>query len=210
MMSVKQELLSLGEQFGEYFLDSVLKDERLKDVPIVGGLFSVIKICGDIRDRAFVEKMKSFIENIERDSDWKEKFKDLDECERISKKLLYIVDSIDDDEKLKLIGMAFNDYVNKIKTKEELFYIIHILERAYYPYLQKLFEIEDERFLNDGLKYDYNCIAHLLNIGVLNYDGYTIATYSGSSSKPACVIVKVNEYANKIKDLMQRQMKNDN
>ena len=49
---------------GEVTLDSFMQDGIIKDLPIVGSFFSAIKISGDIRDRIFVEKLKSFIENI--------------------------------------------------------------------------------------------------------------------------------------------------
>ena len=66
-----------------------------------------------------MEKLKSFIENIEKNTKWQEKFSDIEECSKISKRLLYIVDSCDDDKKLKLIGMAFNylvkDQLLKVK-----------------------------------------------------------------------------------------------
>ncbi|EOS71938.1 hypothetical protein C818_00084 [Lachnospiraceae bacterium MD308] len=122
---MKDEIMSLLTDFGEFTLDSFLQDGMIKELPIVGSAFSMIKIGADIRDRIFVEKLKSFIENIDKNQKWQEKFSNDEECNKISKQLLYIVDSCDDDNKLKLIGMAFNYLVNGEITKDEYFYIVN-------------------------------------------------------------------------------------
>ena len=61
-------------------------------MPIVGSVFSMVKVGVDVRDRIFVGKIKSFIENIDKKQKWREKFSDYEECNKISKQLLYIVD----------------------------------------------------------------------------------------------------------------------
>ena len=104
-----------------------------------------------------MEKLKSFIENIDKNQKWREKFSDDEECNKISKQLLYIVNSCDDDNKLKLIGMAFNYFVNGEISKDEYFYTVNIISKSFYPYLKMVLEIDesDKRFKNDGTKYDY-------------------------------------------------------
>ena len=60
----------------------------------------MIKIGKDIHDRVFIEKLKSFMQDIDKNQEWKEKFRDVDECNKISKQLLYVVDSCDDDRQI--------------------------------------------------------------------------------------------------------------
>ena len=85
---MSEEFLGLIEDFGEVALDSCLPEGVLKDLPIVGIGFSLIKICKDIRDTIFVTKLKSFIDAVDKNSKWQERFSDPEECLEISKDLL--------------------------------------------------------------------------------------------------------------------------
>lgn len=206
---MKDEIMSLMEGFGELTLDSFIQDGIIKDLPIVGSVFSMVKIGVDIRDRIFVEKIKSFIENIDRNQKWREKFNDDEECNKISRQLLYIVDSCDDDNKLKLIGMAFNYLVNGEISKDEYFYTVNIISKSFYPFLKMLLDIDesDKRFQNDGTKYDYIGITHLLNIGALDFDGQTVAFINLQMKKiesPPSIIVALNGYSEFLRELLNK------
>ena len=182
---MNDEIMSLLTDYSELTLDHFLQDGILKDLPIIGSAFSLVKISADIHDRIFMEKLKSFIENIDKNQKWREKFSDDEECNKISKQLLYIVDSCDDDNKLKLIGMAFNYFVNGEISKNEYFYTVEIISKSFYPFLKMLLDIDesDRRFSNDGTKYDYFAISHLLNIGALDYNGQTAAIINSQTNK---------------------------
>lgn len=206
---MKDEIMSLLTDFDEFTLDTFLRDGIIKELPIVGSTFSMVKISADIRDRIFMEKLKSFIENIEKNTKWQEKFSDIEECSKISKQLLYIVDSCDDDKKLKLIGMAFNYLVNGEMNKDDYFFTVNMISKSFYPYLEMLLDIDepDERFPNDGKKYHYDGIAHLLNIGALDYDGQIPMLVNEKTkeieSRP-CIIVTLNCYGIFIRGLLSR------
>lgn len=204
---MKDEAMSLLEDVGEFTLDSFMPDGVIKDLPIVGPVFSIVKIGKDIRDRIFVEKIKRFIENIDQNQKWREKFSDDEECNKISKQLLYIVDSCDDDNKLRLIGMAFNYLVNGEISKNEYFYTVNIISKSFYPFLKMLLDIDesDKRFKNDNTKYDYVGIAHLLNIGALDFDGLTMASFNSRTGKlesPPSIIVALNGYSEFLRELL--------
>ena len=204
---MKEEIMSLLKDYGELTLDMFLRDGIIKELPIVGSTFSMIKISADIRDRIFLEKLKSFIENIEKNTKWQEKFSDIEECSRISKQLLYIIDSCDDDKKLKLIGMAFNYLVKGEMNKEDYFFTVNMISKSFYPYLEMLLDIDesDERFPNDGTKYHYDGIVHLLNIGALDYDGQIpmlINEKTNEIESRPCIIVTLNCYGNFIRGLL--------
>lgn len=207
ILDMKDEIMSLLTDYGELTLDMFLRDGIIKELPIVGSTFSMIKISADIRDRIFMEKLKSFIEYIEKNTKWQEKFSDVEECSKISKQLLYIVDSCDDDKKLKLIGMAFNYLVKGEMNKDDYFFSVNMISKSFYPYLEMLLDIDesDKRFPNDGMKYHYDGIAHLLNIGVLDYDGQTPMLINEKTKKielRPCIIVTLNCYGNFIRGLL--------
>jgi len=206
---MKDEIMSLVADFGEFTLDYFIEDNIIKDLPIIGSVFSIIKVSVDIRDRIFVEKLKRFIENIDKNQKWREKFSDDEECNKISKQLLYIVNSCDDDNKLKLIGMAFNYLVNGEISRDEYFYTVNIISKSFYPFLKILLDINesDKRFKNDNTKYDYVGITHLLNIGALDFDGQTMAGFNPQTGKiesPPSIIVAVNGYSEFLKELLNK------
>lgn len=206
---MKDEIMSLMADFGEFTLDYFIKDDTIKDLPIVGSVFSMVKVSIDVRDRIFVGKIKNFIENIDKNQKWREKFSDDEECNKISKQLLYIVDSCDDDNKLKLIGTAFNYLVNGEISRNEYFYTVNIISKSFYPFLKLLLDIEenDKRFKNDDTKYDYVGITHLLNIGALDFDGQTMASFNSQTGKiesPPAIIVAVNGYSEFLKELLEK------
>lgn len=209
LLIMKDEIMSLITDIGEVTLDSFMQDSFIKDLPIVGSAFSMVKISADIRDRIFMEKIKSFIENIDKNQKWRDKFSDEEECTKISKQLLYIVDSCDDDNKLKLIGMAFNDLVNGEISKDEYFYAVNIISKSFYPFLKVLSDIDesDQRFENNGMKYDYFAITHLLNIGALDFDGSTVTCFNSQTGKiesPPSIIVALNGYSDFLRKLLNR------
>ena len=204
---MKDEIMSVIENFAEFTLDYYIRDGLIKKLPIVSSAFSAIKIGKEICDRIFIEKLKSFIEYIDVNQKWKEKFSDEEECYKIAKQLLYIIDSCDDD-KLKLIGLAFNSLVNGEVTKDEYFYIVSLISKSFYPFLKILSNIDesDKRFLNDGTKYDHTGITHLLNIGVLDFDDQTMTLYNSQTGEieSPLSIVTLNKYSEFIKKLLSK------
>lgn len=204
---MKGEIRSLIEEGGEFALDSLLPDGIVRDLPIIGPAFSLIKIGKNIHDRIFIEKLKSFMQKIDKNQAWKERFCDADECSKISKQLLYVVDSCDDDDKLQLIGLAFNYYVKRKIDKIQFFYIVNMISKSFYPFLKVLLDIDEVNttFLNDGNKYDCNAIAHLLNIGALDVAGQTMATFNSTMTlqSPPSVVVVFNGYGILIRELLK-------
>lgn len=203
---MNEEVLGLIEDFGEVALDSYLPEGTLKELPICGLTFSLIKIGKDIRDRIFVSKLKSFINAVEKNSKWQKRFSDPEECRKISKDLLYIIDHCDSDEKLRLLGLAFNHLVTGDISRDDYLYIATMIKNSYYPFLKVLLQIGscEERITNDGQKYDYNAISHLVNIGVLDYDGQTAATFNLQNQKGTrpSVIVTMNGYGEFLKSIL--------
>lgn len=96
-----------------------------------------------------------------------------------------MIDSCDDDNKLRLIGLVFNYLVNEEIDKIQFFYITSMIAKSFYPFLEVLLDIDeaDTRFKNNGEKYDYDAIAHLLNIGALDADGQTVVTFNSKTGR---------------------------
>lgn len=205
-MSKNKELMPVLENIGEYTIDYFIKDDQIKNFPIIGTALSALRFVGNISDRIFLSKLKAFIDNVEINSDWKNKYSDEEECNKISKKILYIVDSCDDDDKLKLIGKVFNKYVKQEINQMEFYYIADIITKSFFPYLKEIKEIDsNHRIKNDGTQYDIDVIAHLLSIGVLDYSGQTAVCLdkAGKVTSLPSEIVEMNACGQFIKQLFK-------
>jgi hypothetical protein len=204
------ETLSLFADLGEFALDSFLSNGIVKDLPIIGPTFNIIKLSKNIQDMIFIKKFKTFIDNIEKNENWRKKFSDTSECEKVSKKILYIINSSDDEEKLKLIGLSFNSFVNSEIEKDDYFYVINIINQSFFPYLKLLSKIDDQQFTNNGERFNIFAINHLLTIGSL--DQYT-QTYGGYDQNknyvPSYKIVCINYFGKYVKGLLLRQENNN-
>ena len=103
--------------------------------------------------------------------------------------------------------MAFNYLVKGEMNKEDYFFTVNMISKSFYPYLEMLLDIDesDERFPNDGTKYHYDGIVHLLNIGALDYDGQIpmlINEKTNEIESRPCIIVTLNCYGNFIRGLL--------
>lgn len=191
------ESLSLFTDVGEVGIDALIKDPTLKEVPILGSVLNLIKLSLSIQDRIFINKLKSFIDNVEKNKKWKEKFSDPKECKKISKQLIYIIDSSDDEEKIEAIGMLFNHFVQGEITKEHYFYLCDIIKKSYWPILKTMYTIKENRVLNDGSQYDQEKINHLYSLNLFDYSGMTIPQFDSKNNtikKTGSIILLINTY----------------
>jgi hypothetical protein len=202
---VIDETLSLLIDYGEFALDNFLIGRFVKDLPIIGPTFNMIKLSKNIHDMIFIKKLKAFIDNIEKNEKWKDKFSDVSECEEISKKILYIINSSDDEEKLKLIGLSFNCFVKKEIEKDDYFYAINIINQSFFPYLKLLSKIDDQKFTNNGEKFNMFGITHLLTIGALDQYSQTFGGYDNNKVFiPSHKVVCINYFGKFIKILLEK------
>lgn len=203
----------LIEDAGEFTLDLLLPEGFLKDAPIIGPIFSCVTIGKSLHDRILICKLEAFLKCVDNNPKWKKRFSDIDECQHIAKHLLYIIDSSDDDKKLKLIALAFNQMVRGELCREDFFYLSSMISKSFFPYLRILLDIDEAngRFPNDGTYFDETAIAHLLNLGLFDYNGQTMAIFGGKGDyKPPTIIVVINKYGCCIKKLLQAESNRTN
>jgi hypothetical protein len=199
------ETLALLTDFGEFALDSFLDNGVIKDLPVIGPMFNLIRLSKNIQDMLFVKKLKAFIDNVERNEKWKEKFSDEYECEEVSKKILYIINSSDDEGKLKLIGIAFNYFVKGQIKRDDFFYIASIINQSFFSYLELLLKIDDQQFTNDGKKLNIFAITHLLTIGALDQHTQTHGGYDENKNYvPSHKVVCINYFGRFIKSCIKQ------
>src|SRR5690606_27114115 len=106
------EATNLAKDYAEIALDSVLEDGLFKDIPILGSILTLLKIGQSIKEKHLIEKIATFLSCLE-DITQEEKdaflrrLADEDKNEELFKKLLLIIDRIDETLKAEIIGNLF-------------------------------------------------------------------------------------------------------
>jgi hypothetical protein len=107
------ELQSVTMEIAEVAIDGILEEGLVKDIPIVGSIYSVTKGIITISDRLLLKKLMLFIYEL-KDLTPEEREKQIKKIETSSKykssigeKLLMIIDKTNDSEKSSLIGKLF-------------------------------------------------------------------------------------------------------
>ena len=105
-------------------------------------------------------------------NDWKSCFADGNECNKIARHLLFVIDSITEEDKLKLIARLFCSYVNDAITKDDYFFFMNVVSRAYLPYLMQISGFDEDKNY-DGITSEANyrlSFEHLKSEGLFSQD----------------------------------------
>ena len=58
---MKENLLAVGQDFGEIAIDAFMNDGIWKDIPVISTAVNIAKIGATFRDRAFLNKLHDFL-----------------------------------------------------------------------------------------------------------------------------------------------------
>lgn len=110
----------------EIGLDSIFDDGVLKEVPILKTIAAVCKVGLNIRDRHFSKKLINFINEYHKmhiDSErlfhFKEKMRDKKYRDKVTEKLIVIIDRLDEVNKSKILAILFNSFIEQKITWDE-------------------------------------------------------------------------------------------
>lgn len=163
---IKSESFALISDLAEVSLDSLAKDDIIKDIPMIGTISKLLSIGTTINDRLFTKKLFQFLkelENINSDLILKE-INYIDDSkgytQKVGEKLLEIVTRIDSDEKPKIIGRLFKNFLLKEITYNKFLKLSHLIENIFILELLVIKEAE---------KYP---IAFINNLGYVDYMRY--------------------------------------
>lgn len=116
--------------------------EFATDVPVVGVITKLLKLANNIRDRLFIEKVIAFINDTKELDETKRKkaLSDIEEKmkSRSGEQLLYMIDRINNKQKVNYLSKLFAARVNDIIDTECFFRLFTILERIPYLDIEKL------------------------------------------------------------------------
>ncbi|WP_038176324.1 hypothetical protein [Vibrio pacinii] len=107
----KGAIKDLSSNALELALDSNLDNGILKDIPVFGSAIKVAELTMSIRDHFFLKKLSRFIYQLdgltEDDKEAIRHFSKSSDSEKISSKLIQVIDNVTDIEKADLIGKLF-------------------------------------------------------------------------------------------------------
>lgn len=148
----------IGTDLSELVLDRLLDDGLVKDIPIVGTIFSAGKAIVGIKDRLFLKKVIYFISELSEISQSKRK----EMIERINtsgdyklkvgEKLLFIIERCEDHEKAAIIAKMFAAFIKEQITYEEFLRAASIIDRVMQNDLLWVLENANDLYLWEELR----------------------------------------------------------
>ncbi len=153
---MNENFLDLLADNTEIVIDQLLKNEIVKEIPILGSSINLIKGFNSVRDRAYLNKVKLFIENIGQ-IDFVKKQRIISESKKSEKKRAKFGDAIfttieqsESIAKIEYVAVAFEAFLNEDFEEYDLRLICHIIRNSFSDELIDI--VENERPKSD-LKY---------------------------------------------------------
>ncbi len=205
---IKNEILSLTSGIGESVIDSVLSDGLFKDIPILGSLVSIVKLTSNISDRIFLKKLLTFFNALELKSQeevdsLKQKILKEKDPKRIGSKILYAINLIDDDVKLKWLSKVFVKYIDKKISKHEFLTLTSIINQIYSSNADgiKVFK-QREVITSQNKLIKGSTLEHLFSVGLLSNVGFDEGGASEESDRGSRYCL--NEYGIIFMDILDK------
>lgn len=152
---------------GEITLDSIVDNESINQIPIIGTLRSIYKISNSVSDYLFIQKLLKFINELGLLSDeQKESMKnriqsDSKYRDKVGDHLLEIINKIDDTDKPRLIAILFRAYIDEKIDLQKFFKYSQIINRSFLPDLLNL----NKYILGESISIEES--SSLLSLGLL-------------------------------------------
>lgn len=183
------ELINITKDFAEVGLDSLLSDGILKDVPIIGTMFSLAKIGVSINDRIFCKKVLHFLFQI-KDIPKKNRFEFVERINndkkfntKVSESLILLIDKFNDYSKAEYLGKLFSLTIQEKIDYTTFLKLSNIIDKAFIPDLKNLIAIYKEKN-NEVDETEMNILYTLGLLNNLGVDGQTFIFQHGENTIP--------------------------
>ncbi|NMM44751.1 hypothetical protein HH303_09695 [Rhodospirillaceae bacterium KN72] len=156
----RSNIKDIAVDLAEVGLDAVTKNELIAAIPVFGNIARILGAGVSIRDRLFLKKIASFLNELQSVSQEKRiKFvRELEEDSGTRAKagaaLMMLIDRLDDLDKPPIIGRLYKARIENRITGDELRRFSMIVDRAHFPDLVYISGVNDEEKLKgDALPY---------------------------------------------------------
>ncbi|MEQ8910342.1 MAG: hypothetical protein RIC95_14175 [Vicingaceae bacterium] len=133
---------------GEVLLGALLENEVLKEIPVIGTSLNIYKSIKGVRDTAYLNKVKIFIESVG-SIDNKQKEKLIEESKKDEKRrskfgdaMFTTIEKSDSRVKLEYLAVAFEAFLNGDFDQSNLRLICHIINSSFSDDLVDVIENE--------------------------------------------------------------------
>ncbi len=169
----------------EFVIDTLLDNEVIKEIPILGSSIKIIRGIQSLRDRAYLNKVKLFIEKVGQIND-DQKQRIISESRRSEKSRAKFGDAIfttieqsDSSVKIEYMAIAFEAFVNKDFEESDLRLICHIIKNTF---SDELIDIVENEHPTIDLKYVVSTGLAEAIYEPLKFDGNVEPKYKLSGS----------------------------
>jgi hypothetical protein len=132
----------------EIVLDRIIKDDTIKEIPVIGNIVSLFKIGKSISDRIFLRNLMNFLFEI-KDIPVEKRIKkiaEIDKDEKLKLKtgnfLISILARLESEEKAKFIGYLFKKYIQEEINRKEFLKLTYIVDKILWSELVEFSQLE--------------------------------------------------------------------
>lgn len=212
-------LKGVSQDVIELSIDSVLDDGLLKDVPIVNTVLAVAKFGNGIRERFFLKKVISFLEQLRKGDRTSDKFvqfkRKMEEDEKYSEAVIehvmVILDSMKDFHSTIAFSKVFKAYVDGYLTWSEFVRMTNFIDEYLYidiEFLRMIYNIGkyDERLSEKAYSQESthsmmdSQTVRMVHLGFLNQQIFYNFSYGKSDAEMS---YSLTQYGTKFMHVMQ-------
>lgn len=160
----------------EAVLDLLMNNEVIKEIPILGSSLKIIRGIQSLRDRAYLNKIKIFLEKIGEINDAQKKILITDSKQneksrtKFGDAIFTTIEQSDSTVKVEYIAIGFEAYLNGEINESDLRLICHVLNNTFSDELIDI--IENEKPIGD--------LKNVVSSGLAETK-YTELTFDGNS-----------------------------
>ncbi|MGJ8733529.1 MAG: hypothetical protein ACSHW4_10300 [Cellulophaga sp.] len=134
---MNENLTNLLTDNSEIILDSLIDNEILKEIPIIGNSINIIRGIRSIRDNAYLKKVKVFIDNLgelsesEKNKLIEESKKDVKRRVKFGNAIFTTIEKSDSLIKIEYLALAFEAFLNNEFPESDLRHLCHIINNSF-------------------------------------------------------------------------------
>ena len=201
------DLQNLTIGLSEVFLDKLIDDGIVRDIPIIGTVVGLGKATLGIKERLFLKKIIYFMSELKNIPSYKRK-KMVDKIDssgkfrtKVGDKLLFIIDSCEDHEKAQIVARLFSAFLTENLSYQEFLRSSCIVERTVLEDLNWFIEREDDYFM-------FEEAGDLLNSGLFSFEIVDPNDYDHKVPHGSELRVNMNEIGKKIRHVLKNKSRN--
>ena len=203
---MKENLLAVGQDFGEIAIDAFMNDGIWKDIPVISTAVNIAKIGATFRDRAFLNKLHDFLYEYEKlTGEEKEKIKDkiysYQDKKSFGEEITKTIDDAENCKKATLLGKAMKALLSDEVDVNLYLVLANRISKCYYSDILHLkdFETENSEYFASNDKIPGIFLDQLYFCGFLSDTGYS---GGGFNDEPCGRGYALNEYGRALRKIL--------